>query len=366
MPTRRALITAAPLLVAGCARGASPYDEAARRLWRLPDLNGGGFPAMALIGAATLAANGHNTQPWRFKVGPRVIEILPDPTRRTPVVDPDDHHLFVSLGCALETLLQAGLGYGWAGDPVALPNGGVSVAFSRVAARPDALFHAISDRASTRTPYDGTPVDAATLRSLEAAVGQSVGLRFVLDGDARAKLIDMIIAGNDAQLADPAFMRELAAWIRFDAGEALARRDGLFTGASGNLAAPRWLGQRLLPLVMTRRGEAGRLRRLVASSAGLAIFTGPADTREAWIAVGRAFTRFALTATARGLKLAFLNQAVEDPPTRRQLAAWLGAPAKRPDLVVRFGRGPDLPRSLRRPPSDVLVSERALDSSARG
>lgn len=161
-------------------------------------------------------------------------------------------------------------------------------------------------------------------------------------------------------------MRELAAWIRFDAGEALARRDGLFTGASGNLAAPRWLGQRLLPLVMTRRGEAGRLRRLVASSAGLAIFTGPADTREAWIAVGRAFTRFALTATARGLKLAFLNQAVEDPPTRRQLAAWLGAPAKRPDLVVRFGRGPDLPRSLRRPPSDVLVSERALDSSARG
>ncbi|WP_168076013.1 hypothetical protein [Caulobacter sp. SSI4214] len=356
MPTRRALITAAPLLVAGCSRCASPYDEAVRSLWRLPDLSGGGFPAMALIGAAALAANGHNTQPWRFKVEPRVIEILPDPTRRTPVVDPDNHHLFVSLGCALETLLQAGLGYGWAGEPAVLSGGGVRVVFSSVPARPDALFQAIPHRASTRTPYDGTPVDAATLRRLEGTVGQSVGLRVVLDGDARAKLSDMIVAGNDAQLADPAFMRELAAWIRFDAGEALARRDGLFTAASGNLAAPRWLGQRLLPLVMTRRSEADRLRRVVASSPGLAIFTGPAETPEAWIAVGRAFTRFALTATAEGLKLAFMNQPVEDLSTRRRLAAWLGEPAKRPDLVVRFGRGPDLPRSLRRPSRDLLVS----------
>jgi hypothetical protein len=26
--------------------------------------------------------------------------ILPDLSRRCPAVDPDDHHLFVSLGCA--------------------------------------------------------------------------------------------------------------------------------------------------------------------------------------------------------------------------------------------------------------------------
>jgi len=80
------------------------------------------------------------------------------------------------------------------------------------------------------------------------------------------------------------------------------------------------------------------------------------ETPAGWIAVGRAFTRFALTATAAGLKLAFLNQPVEDPPTRRRLAAWLGEPERRPDLVVRFGHGPDLPRSLRRPPQAVLSS----------
>lgn len=51
-----------------------------------------------LIRYATLAASGHNTQPWRFRAGPNRIDILLDFSRRTPVVDPDDHHLLVSLG----------------------------------------------------------------------------------------------------------------------------------------------------------------------------------------------------------------------------------------------------------------------------
>ena len=355
MLNRRALIAVTPLLVAGCSGGESPYDRAVRDLWRLPDLRGGGVPMIALIHAATLAANGHNAQPWRFRVDGRALEILPDLSRRTPVVDPDDHHLFVSLGCALETLLCAGLGYGWAGEPEMLPGGGVRVAFSGAPARPDALFQAIPHRASTRTEYDGRPVDATTLRGLEAAVGRDVALRWVLDPDDRARLADMIVDGNSAQLADPAFMRELTDWIRFDAREALAQRDGLFAAASGNLTAPRWAGERLLPMVMTKTGEADRIARWMRSSAGAAIFTGPSETPTGWIAVGRAFTRFALTATAAGLKLAFLNQPVEDVRTRRRMAAWMGEPTKRPDLVVRFGHGPDLPRSLRRPPPAVLL-----------
>jgi hypothetical protein len=58
----------------------------------------------SFIRYATLAANGHNTQPWRFARTRAGVDILPDYSRRTPVVDPDDHHLFVSLGCAAENL----------------------------------------------------------------------------------------------------------------------------------------------------------------------------------------------------------------------------------------------------------------------
>ncbi len=60
-----------------------------------------------MVRAATLAANSHNTQPWHFRVGTDRIDIVPDLSRRTPVVDPDDHHLFASLGCATENLFPA-------------------------------------------------------------------------------------------------------------------------------------------------------------------------------------------------------------------------------------------------------------------
>jgi nitroreductase len=36
---------------------------------------------------ATLAPNGHSTQPWRFLVGNGRIEIRPDFSRRIPIVD---------------------------------------------------------------------------------------------------------------------------------------------------------------------------------------------------------------------------------------------------------------------------------------
>jgi nitroreductase len=60
--------------------------------------------AEELIRYATLAANSHNTQPWRFQIQKDRIQIFPDFARRTPAVDPDAHHLFTSLGCAAENL----------------------------------------------------------------------------------------------------------------------------------------------------------------------------------------------------------------------------------------------------------------------
>ena len=85
------------------------YQEAVKLIWRHSE---GTFPDEAatlkeIIRYATMAPSGHNTQCWRFRVGSRSIAIFPDLSRRTPVVDPDDHHLFVSLGCAIENLVQA-------------------------------------------------------------------------------------------------------------------------------------------------------------------------------------------------------------------------------------------------------------------
>jgi nitroreductase len=86
---------------------------------------------------------------------------------------------------------------------------------------------------------------------------------------------------------------------------------------------------------------------------GIAVFLGASADPQHWFLSGRACQRFALQVTALGLKTAFINQPVEVAPLRPELAALLGLPGRRPDLVLRFGYGPTLPFSPRRAPNLV-------------
>jgi hypothetical protein len=82
---------------------------------------------------------------------------------------------------------------------------------------------------------------------------------------------------------------------------------------------------------------------------------GDAADKAHWVAVGRACERFALQATALGIRSAFLNQPVEVAAVRSPFADAIGLTGQRPDLVLRFGRGPAMPPSLRRPVESVMV-----------
>jgi hypothetical protein len=93
----------------------------------------------------------------------------------------------------------------------------------------------------------------------------------------------------------------------------------------------------------------------VRSSAGIAIFVADDANPAHWVEVGRSYERFALQSTALGIRNEFLNQPVDVSTLRPQFAAFLGIGNRRPDLVVRFGRGNKLPSSLRRPVQSVLV-----------
>lgn len=95
--------------------------------------------------------------------------------------------------------------------------------------------------------------------------------------------------------------------------------------------------------------------RQIRSSAGIAVFVGAEASPEHWIAVGRACRRFALQATALGLRQAFINQPVEVAGLRPELAALIGLTGRRPDIVMRFGYGPALPWSPRRPAAVVIA-----------
>lgn len=313
-------------------------------------------PVLDLIRTATLAASGHNTQPWRFRLGPGTIDLLPDLTRATPVVDPDDHHLFVSLGCAAETLAIAGAATGRPGAFSTAPEGSLRYSFAPAPPRPDPLFPAIARRQSTRALYDGRPVPAETLATLQQA-GERAGVRCVLltERSRLDQLRDLTIAGNEAQMRDPAFLAELKHWLRFNPASAMRHGDGLYAAASGSPTLPDWLGARAFDLFVTPAAENEKYARQIDSSPGVAVFLAEQADRAHWIEVGRACQRFALAATALGLKLACINQAVEVARLRPALASLAGEPGLRPDMVMRFGYGPTLPFSPRRPVAAVLA-----------
>jgi len=304
-----------------------------------------------LIRYATLAPNGHNTQPWRFRLGEGRVDILPDLSRRTPVVDPDDHHLFVSLGGAAENLDLAGAARGFPGEVTFQPGdtGEMTFVYSQGDDAPSSLFDAIPVRQSTRADYDGRSVSAADLGVLAAAARvPGVDLVLITDRPLINRVRDLVVQGNTAQLGDAAFLRELKAWIRFNPRQALRTGDGLFSVVSGSPALPNWLGPTLFDATLKTGADNDKYARQIATSAGIAVFVGERADPDHWTRVGRASQRFALQATALGLKLAYINQPVEVAALRPELAALIGMPGRRPDLVIRFGYGPTLPFSARR------------------
>lgn len=342
------------LPVAGCGAGRDRWNEAVAETWAALSA---GASLGELVRYATLAANSHNTQPWRFSATENAVTIMPDLSRRTPVVDPDDHHLFVSLGCAAENLSIAAEARGRRATVTvdAAGDGRVAIALEPAPAAETPLFVAIPERQCTRSDYDGRAVPADDLAKLEeAARVDGVDVVMIADPARMVAVLDYVVAGNTRQVEDPAFVAELTEWLRFNAGQAAETRDGLYTAASGNPTTPAWLGRLVFPWVFSAGSENDRYRRQIRSSSGIAVFVARAEGKAGWVAAGRSYQRFALQATALGIRNAFVNQPVEVPAVRAEFAAWLGL-GRRPDLVVRFGYAPPMPKSLRRPVADVMA-----------
>ncbi|GAB4109259.1 MAG: hypothetical protein Kow001_09100 [Acidobacteriota bacterium] len=117
---------------------------------------------------------------------------------------------------------------------------------------------------------------------------------------------------------------------------------------------PRALGKLLLRFALTPRAQNRKDVPWTKDSAGVQVFVAEVDDAAHWILAGRCYERFALQATVLGLRNAFINQPVEVATLRGQLATWLGVGSRCPDLVVCFGYGPEMPKSLRRSVTEVL------------
>ncbi|MDP3301593.1 MAG: hypothetical protein Q8S36_06475 [Sulfuricurvum sp.] len=336
------------------------YDQVASDMRRSSDQSDGNLNARELIRYATLAASSHNTQPWKFRIRKDKITILPDFLRCCPVVDPDDSHLFKSLGCAAENLVHAAAAQGFSAEVrFDADENGINIFLkSDVKACATDLYRAIPKRQCVKAAYDGSPIGVTELEKLKRA-GEGPFVRTImLSSDMqKSAVIDYVTRGNIAQLSDRAFRKELIAWIRFNIGEAMRMGDGLAGRISGQPALPRWLAKLIMGVVLTPKGQADTDATNIRSSTGIAVFVSSHNNKAAWVEVGRAYERFALQATALNICTAFINQPIEVSELRPQFESWLKLEGEYALLMVRFGHGPVAPFSLRRPIDDVIIED---------
>jgi hypothetical protein len=333
------------------------YDQQADHTWKSLQQDSTMSAHMReLVRYATLAANGHNTQPWKFAIKEHAIEIHPDYARRLLAVDPRDRELWISLGCALENLLVAARAAGYAPE-VTYPDMAdfIHIRLTADRALPSPLFDAIPLRQNTRSEYDGQLVPTADLDRLEAMpLEPGVALRFVHNPADMNIVSEYISQGNLRQYADSAFIEELTAWLRFNKKEALASLDGLYARSSGNPDVPRWLGKLFLAGTKPQQQADADAKKL-RSSPGAVVVASESDDKASWVRTGQVYERLALTMTSRNIKSAFLNQPIEVADVRGQFQRAIGLSNTLPQLLVRFGYANPMPRSLRRPIEQVLL-----------
>ena len=316
-----------------------------------------GDPLMReLIRFATLAASGHNAQPWIFSVANHVIQIQPDRSRRLPAVDPHDRELWISLGCALENLCIAARKVGL--DPeITYPKASDVITVSLIPRKPEEgkLFSSIPFRQNTRSEYDGSRVGAADMRHLlSTPLEEGISLRAFESHSDIEKVLEFVSVGNLSQFEDKPFLDELTRWIRFDKREALASMDGLYSGCMGSLQVPRWIGQKVLGNMAPNQQVDMDATKLRSSSGALAIASTSED-KASWVRTGQVYERLALKMTSMNIKSAFLNQPNEVPEVRGHFRSAFGFGKTLPQLLLRFGYADAMPSSYRRSVDDVIL-----------
>lgn len=312
-----------------------------------------------LVRYAILAPSGHNTQPWLFRLGTRHLDVLGDRTRTLAVVDPHDRALVISCGAAVGALRTASRHFGRECAVELLPDDDNDV-YARVvlgaAHAPtlseEARFSAIMHRRSTRFAYTDEPLpEGLTGRLSGLAAQDGVELAIATDPTVKEVIAGLVAEGDRAQFADPRFRRELAAWVH---SRRAASRDGMSGASFGMPDMLSGIGALVIRTFDMGGGIAAKDRDIALSSPALAVVATPGDRPADWMRAGMAHMEVLLEVTAAGLTAAYLNQPVEVEALRPRLRS-AAATAGVPQLLLRIGRGPEVPPTVRRHVEDVIV-----------
>lgn len=318
-----------------------------------------------IIEYGTKAPSGHNTQPWKFNTEQNKIQIYPDFNRALPIVDPDNHALYISLGCAAENCVLAANNYGFTTN-MDITKSADGTSFIKInmhenkSNQVDGLFNYIESRQVTRNAYSSSMVSTEDLNQLINSFNfPGIMLRIFSISEDIKKIEPFIIEGSNRQFHNKEFVNELISWIRFSKKEVEYKKDGIWNESMGMPSAGRFVGNIIMKQFVSAKSEAKRWKKQIDSSAGFALFMVEKNDIEHWIYLGRAFQRFGLMATKLGLSHAHVNMPCEEIDVRNKMAASLGLKKYHPLLLIRFGYSKKMPYSYRRPLEEVLLKDSA-------
>lgn len=339
---------------------------------------------LALVRAAILAANPHNTQPWRFQVGPSRVTLLADTARNLGAFDPYLREMHVGLGCAVENMACAARAIGYeavvtlAGGPLggpASPPPPTPVAaldLTPARPRPHALFDAIGRRHTDRGAYDAArPVPPDVLAAMWETFKEDLEVRlFLFTAPAeRAQFGATVVAATAEIVADAPMVADSQRWFRHRRADIERLRDGLTLDAAG-LSPLVTAAAKILPPASPETShrywlDATRDVQVPTTPLFGFIATRELYDRELALRAGRLWQRLHLLATSRGLAAQPINQPVErvdrervlgrPPRAAATLATLTGAPEWKPTFAFRMGFPTRAaPPSPRRPVEWVL------------
>ena len=309
--------------------------------------------ALALAAAAPSV---HNSQPWRWVVGPHTVHLYADLSRWLPTTDAQGRDLVVSCGAALHHARVALAAVGLASSVHRMPSPDEPKHLATLQLHPRladdtdlALAAAILRRRTDRRRYTDWEVPAAFVDDLgERAAAQGALLRPVTEARSRQRLIDAIRDAAEVRETNVSYLAERVPWTgRY------ADVDGI---PAGNL---------LREAVASGGGTARRFSDGLVEQpsdeepdgALLAVLATGSDDSLSQLRAGEALSAVLLHATELGLATCPLSRPLEIASRRRTVRDDVLDGTAAPQLVLRVGWAPlgtPLRPTPRRPIDDMI------------
>jgi len=314
-------------------------------------------PLERLVYYARLAPSSHNRQPWKFVVGESEIDLFADVDKWLRVADRDRREMFISLGCAIESIRIAAdyAGYGTAVRHFPVTNNESLVARIGVnldgPKRDEAAGHLLRYMTLRHTSHrmfePARLVSEVDRKSLYNAfqIGE-VSLQLTSDPGVFSSLAQLETRADAQLFADPEYRLEISGWLSRD----------LF-GASWLLSKLGQLAIEHLPMG-NRVGQSDGAR--LSSAPLVGILSTKGDRRVDELQTGEAYLRVALVAERYDLRIQPVSQMVEVPEARAEAARLCGVGDRVLQHMFRIGHAqPDAVRTDREPLASLIVRAEA-------